>query len=51
MIQAYSEIEVIADLLPDAVSLLDLAETDFSSKALHINDIKPSYIREKVVFN
>lgn len=51
MIQTNKEAEVLADMLPDAVTLLDLAETDFSSKAQQINEIKPSYIREKVVFN
>ncbi len=51
MIQANGEIEVMAALLPDAITLLDLAGVGFKENAQHINDIKPSYIREKVVFN
>lgn len=40
-----------ANLLPDATALLQMAQRDFASQAQNIIDIKPSYIREKVVFN
>ncbi len=42
---------VLADALPDATTLLQMAAHDFASQAQNIIDIKPTYIREKVVFN
>ncbi len=43
--------QVLPETLPNARSLLELVSHDFSQHAQHINQIKPSYIREKVVFN
>ncbi len=43
--------QVLSDALPEAVTLLHMAQAGFSQAAKHINEIKPSYIREKVVFS
>ncbi len=51
MIQNDSGAQILPETLPNARSLLELASHDFSQHAQHINQIKPSYIREKVVFN
>ena len=51
MLTAGSKAQVMPDVLPDAASLLSLAQNNFKQQATHINDIKPAYIREKVVFN
>ncbi len=52
MIEVTSKItNVQKNALPNAVALLELAQNEFSEKSQHINEIKPSYIREKVVFN
>ncbi len=42
---------VLPEILPDASTLLAMAGHNFTSKAQHINQIRPSYVREKVVFN
>ena len=41
----------IAELLPNASTLLEMAQTQFATQAQSIIDVTPSYIREKVVFN
>ncbi len=51
MVTAHSEATIMADVLPEATTLLTMAEHNFSQMAKDINEIKPSYIREKVVFN
>ncbi len=51
MVAVREQVEVCDDLLPDAITLLDIAEVEFSSRAQNIIDIQPSYVREKVVFN
>ncbi len=38
-------------LVPDAVTLLQIGEVSFQTEAQNIMAIKPTYIREKVVFN
>lgn len=51
MIQVDDDTAVLPELLPNASSLIQMVQDDFKNQAQHINDIKPSYIREKVVFN
>lgn len=51
MVSVSKQVEVCEDMLPDAITLLDIAEVEFSSRAQNIIDIQPSYIREKVVFS
>jgi len=51
MIDASSQATVQADALPNAVNLLNMAKQSFQQDAQNIIEIKPSYIREKVVFN
>ena len=51
MIEVKSAAEVQADALPNAVNLLHMAKQSFVQDAQNIIEIKPSYIREKVVFN
>ncbi len=50
MIEVKSAAEVVADALPNAVNLLYMAQQNFAQDAQNIIEIKPSYIREKVVF-
>ena len=50
MITVESSIPTLPQALPDAVTLLKMAETSFNQQAKNIIKIKPSYIREKVVF-
>ena len=51
MIEITEAAVVLAEALPNAKALLELAIIDFSTQSQHINSIKPAYIREKVVFN
>lgn len=51
MVTVQHQAMVLDKLLPDALTLLEIAQFGFFEKALNIIDIKPSYIREKVVFN
>jgi len=51
MVTVQHQAKVLENTLPDAITLLKIAQTRFSSDAQNINDISPSYIREKVVFN
>ena len=51
MIKVNSTTEIQTDALPNAMALLELTQAEFTDKSSHINHIKPSYIREKVVFN
>ncbi len=51
MVAVDSSAMVMADALPDAPTLLSMAKNTFTDQAKNINDIKPNYIREKVVFN
>lgn len=51
MLTVQSEANVMADALPEATTLLNMAKENFSQQAQNINEIKPNYIREKVVFN
>ena len=51
MITVESTIPTLPQALPDAVTLLRMAQDSFAQEAKNIIEIKPSYIREKVVFN
>ncbi len=51
MIAADPNATSLENALPNAQTLLQMALSDFSIKAQNITDIKPAYIREKVVFN
>ncbi len=51
MVTAHAGAIIMADALPEATALLKMAEQNFSQMAKSINEIKPTYIREKVVFN
>jgi tRNA threonylcarbamoyladenosine biosynthesis protein TsaB len=51
MIKVKSNVCVLPQALPDAVTLLTMAQEFFAQNAKNIIEIKPSYIREKVVFN
>jgi tRNA threonylcarbamoyladenosine biosynthesis protein TsaB len=42
---------VLPDALPDASTLLHMAQGSFQAQATHINQVSPSYVREKVVFS
>lgn len=51
MVKVDTDAIVLPDALPNAVNLLQMANCNFKQDAQDINQIKPSYIREKVVFN
>ncbi len=51
MLKAESGAIEIAELLPNASTLLEIAQTQFATQAQNIIDVTPSYIREKVVFS
>ena len=51
MIDGSAAAKVQADALPDANILIAMGQQSFSQDAQNIIEIKPSYIREKVVFN
>ncbi|TDR20624.1 tRNA (adenosine(37)-N6)-threonylcarbamoyltransferase complex dimerization subunit type 1 TsaB [Marinicella litoralis] len=51
MVKVHDGTTVADQMLPDAMTLLEIAPKRFTSEAQNIIDIKPSYIREKVVFN
>ena len=51
MVAVSSSALIQADALPNAVNLLNMAKQCFEQNAQNIIEIKPSYIREKVVFN
>lgn len=51
MIQANNQSAIYPELLPDAITLLELAKNSFASQAKNIIEVQPTYIREKVVFN
>ncbi|WP_223787232.1 tRNA (adenosine(37)-N6)-threonylcarbamoyltransferase complex dimerization subunit type 1 TsaB [Marinicella meishanensis] len=42
---------VLPEALPDASTLLRMAQDSFQEQATHINQVSPSYVREKVVFS
>ncbi len=51
MVDGSAAADVQADALPDANTLIAMGQQSFSQEAQNIIEIKPSYIREKVVFN